>query len=60
MPNRIKDGGTTIGAVVKVPKPTAKKIKQMAQDKQERDNKSFTYNDGLLLCIEVGAKKLCK
>jgi len=60
MANRIKEGGTTVGAIVNVPKSTAKKIKKFAEDKQESTNKSFTYNDGLLLCIEVGAKKLCK
>ena len=60
MANRIKEGGTTIGAVVQIPKKTHKAIKAMAESKQESTNKSFTFNDGLLLCIEVGAKKLCK
>lgn len=59
MANRIKEGKATIGAVVQIPKKTHKSIRLMAENKQEEDNKSFTINDGILLCIEVGAKKLC-
>jgi hypothetical protein len=59
MANRIKEGKTTIGAVVQIPKKVHKAIKVMAEKKQEATNKSFTINDGILLCIEVGAKKLC-
>ena len=39
MANRIKDGGTTIGAVVQIPKKTHKAIKAMAENKQEETNK---------------------
>ena len=59
MANRIKEGKDTIGAVVQIPKKVHKAIKVMAENKQEKENKSFTINDGILLCIEVGAKKLC-
>ena len=60
MANRIKTGKKTVGAVVQIPKATHKLIKHYAELRQEKTEKSFTISDGILHCLEVGAREVCK
>jgi hypothetical protein len=59
MGNRIKQGKKTVGAVVQIPKATHKAIKKYADLRQEKTEKSYTIMDGILHCLEVGAKEVC-